>query len=97
MLQLLTRNLLTGLSITGLIVSPAFGFAGVGFPVLGMNVFSQIYGALLPLRWYESILFDQAARGVPVADSAAAFAALAGLAIVYVVLALYRLDAIRPD
>jgi ABC-2 type transport system permease protein len=91
----LTRNLLTGLSLTGLMVSPAYGFAGVGFPILGMNAFSQIYGALLPLRWYESILFGQAARGIPVAASAVAFAALAGLATFYFVLALYRLKAIR--
>ena len=97
LLQLLTRDLLTGLSITGLIVSPAFGFAGVGFPVLGMNAFSQIYGALLPLRWYESILFDQAARGLPVGASAASFAALAGLTVFYFLLALYRLNAIRID
>src|SRR5882672_1942592 len=45
LLQLLTRNLPAGLSATALIVSPAFGFAGVGFPVLGMNAFSQIYGS----------------------------------------------------
>ena len=95
LLQLLTRNLSTGLSATALVVSPAFGFAGVGFPILGMNAFSQIYGALLPLRWYESILLDQAARGIPVAASAVAFAALAGLAILYFVLALYRLNAVR--
>ena len=96
LLQLLTRNLLMGLSLAGLIVSPAFGFAGVGFPILGMNLFSQIYGALLPLRWYESILFDQAARGLPVGASAPSFAALAGLAVCYFPLALVRLNAIRP-
>jgi len=95
LLQLLTRNLPTGLSATGLMVAPAFGFAGVGFPVLGMNAFSQIYGALLPLRWYESILLDQAARGIPAAASGIAFAALAGLAVLYFMLALYRLNAIR--
>ena len=83
LLQLLTRDLLTGLSATGLIVSPAFGFAGVGFPVVGMNAFAQTYGALLPLRWYESILFGQAARGMPVQASAGAFAALAALAVGY--------------
>jgi ABC-2 type transport system permease protein len=97
LLQLLTRNLLLGLSATGLIVSPAFGFVGVGFPILGMNMFSQIYGALLPLRWYEAILFGQAARGLPVADSGIDFAALAGLAVLYFVLALCRLNAIRGD
>ena len=95
LLQLVTQNLLTGLSATGIIVSPAFGFAGVGFPVLGMNAFSQVYAALLPLRWYESILFGQAARGVPVTDSAPGFAALAGLAVLYLVLSVYRLNAIR--
>jgi ABC-2 type transport system permease protein len=94
-LQLLTRNLPTGLSATAIVVSPAFGFAGVGFPILGMNTFSQIYGALLPLRWYESILLDQAARGIPVAASAIAFTALGGLAVLYFLLALYRLNAIR--
>ena len=37
LLQLLVRDLATGLGITGLVVSPAFGFAGVGFPVFGMS------------------------------------------------------------
>lgn len=32
--QLLTSNLATGLSLTSIVCSPAFGFAGVGFPVL---------------------------------------------------------------
>jgi len=95
LLQLLTRDLLTGLSATGLIVSPAYGFAGVGFPVVGMNAFAQTYGALLPLRWYESILMGQAARGMPVQTSAGAFAALAALAVGYLLLALYRLNAMR--
>jgi len=95
LLQLLTRDLSTGLSITAVITAPAFGFAGVGFPIVGMNAFSQIYGALLPLRWYESILLDQAARGIPVAASAVAFAALAALAVLYFALALYRLNRLR--
>jgi len=95
LLQLLTRNLATGLSATAVIVSPAFGFAGVGFPILGMNAFSQGYSALLPLRWYESILLDQAARGMPVQASASAFAALAALAVGYALLALWRLHAMR--
>src|SRR5207248_1741222 len=37
LLQLLVRDLATGLGLAGLVVSPAFGFAGVGFPILGMN------------------------------------------------------------
>src|SRR5262249_5474858 len=39
LLQLLTGDLSTGLGVTGLIVSPAFGYAGVSFPTLGMNAF----------------------------------------------------------
>ena len=69
LLQLLVRNLAFGLSLTGIICSPAFGFAGVGFPVLAMNGFARAWGAMLPLRWYIQILFDQAARGVPARDS----------------------------
>jgi len=49
LLQLLARELATGRALTGLLVSPAFGFAGVGFPVIGMNVFAQLQG--LADRW----------------------------------------------
>lgn len=64
-LVLLVRNLAVGLSLAGIICSPAFGFAGVGFPLFAMGTFGHAWGALLPLRWYVQILFDQAARGVP--------------------------------
>ena len=66
LLQLLVRDLATGLGLTGLVVSPAFGYAGVGFPILGMNAFAQAWGAILPLRWYMAVLLGQAARGLPV-------------------------------
>ena len=48
--QLLTRELALGLSLTAIITSPAFGYAGVGLPVLAMGAFPQAWGALLPLR-----------------------------------------------
>ena len=89
--QLLTRNIATGLSLTSIFVSPAFGYAGVGFPVLGMNAFAQCWGAILPLRWYMAVLFGQAARGLPVHDSALPFAALAALSALYGLLAVLRL------
>src|SRR5262249_48424451 len=47
LMQLLVRDLATGLGLTGLIVSPAFGYAGVGFPILGMNAFALFWGAML--------------------------------------------------
>src|SRR5215468_10676288 len=97
LLQLLVRDLATGLGLTGIVVSPAFGYAGVGFPVLGMNAFSYVWGALLPLRWYMAVLLGQAARGLPLADSAPAFAALAVLAALYTLFALLRLRSLAKD
>src|SRR6201987_4852867 len=94
LMQLLLRDLATGLGLTSLIVSPAFGYAGVGFPTLGMNAFSQIWSAMLPVRWYMAVLLGQAARGLPLADSARPFAALAALATIYSLLAMLRLRSI---
>jgi ABC-2 type transport system permease protein len=94
LMQLLVRDLATGLGLTGLIVSPAFGYAGVGFPVLGMNAFAFAWGAILPLRWYMAVLLGQAARGLPLYDSARPFTALAALAVLYTLLAFLRLRGI---
>jgi ABC-2 type transport system permease protein len=94
LLQLLVRDLSTGLGLTGLVVSPAFGYAGVGFPIVGMNAFAQFWGAILPLRWYMAVLLGQAARGLPVQESARPFGALAALAVLYALLAFFRLRAI---
>ena len=38
-IQLLVRNLAFGLTLTAIVCSPAFGFAGIGFPVLAMGGF----------------------------------------------------------
>ncbi|MET0639666.1 MAG: ABC transporter permease, partial [Hyphomicrobium sp.] len=91
---LLTRNLPLGLSATAIFCSPAFGFAGVGFPVLAMNGFAKAWGAILPLRWYIEILFDQAVRGMPPIDSVKPFAALGCLVVAFLLLAWWRLTAI---
>jgi ABC-2 type transport system permease protein len=98
LLQLIVRDLATGLGLTGIVVSPAFGYAGVGFPVFGMNAFSYMWGAILPLRWYMAVLLGQAARGLPLYDSARPFAALAALAVLYSLLAFLRLRSLarRP-
>src|SRR5215813_13160125 len=97
LMQLLVRDLATGLGLTGIIVSPAFGYAGVGFPILGLNAFALFWGALQPLRWYMAVLFGQAARGLPLYDSARPFAVLAALAVLYTLLAFLRLRAIAAS
>ena len=91
LVQLLVRDLATGLGLTGIVVSPAFGYAGVGFPTFGMNTFAQVWGAILPVRWYMAVLLGQAARGLPLSESARPFAALATLAVLYSLLAFLRL------
>jgi ABC-2 type transport system permease protein len=95
LLQLLTGDLATGLGLAGLFVSPAFGYAGVGFPTVGMNAFAQGWSTILPLRWYMSVLLGQAARGLPVSESAIPFAALTGLALLYAGLALLRMASLK--
>jgi ABC-2 type transport system permease protein len=97
LMQLLVRDLATGLGLTGLIVSPAFGYAGVGFPILGMNAFALSWGAILPLRWYMAVLLGQAARGLPLYESARPFVVLAALAALYTLLAFLRLRAIAAS
>ena len=94
LMQLLARNMAVGLSLTGIIVSPAFGYAGVGFPVLAMQGFPRMWGALLPLRWYIQILFDQATRGAAVTFTAPPFAILSGITIVLAALVWLRFRAL---
>ncbi|SED79409.1 ABC-2 type transport system permease protein [Rhizobiales bacterium GAS191] len=81
LLQLLLGNLAVGMSLTALFCNPAFGFAGVGFPLLAMGDFPRLWGAMLPLRWYVQILFDQAVRGLPASVSIQPFAILGAIAV----------------
>src|SRR6516165_3128264 len=97
LLVLLVRNLALALSLVAIIASPAFGFAGVGMPVLAMNGFAKAWGAALPIRWYQQILFDQAARGSPIHASAPAFAILAGMALGFFALAWWRLSRLLAE
>src|SRR6201995_3352549 len=97
LLQLVAGDLATGLGLAGLIASPAFGYAGVGFPTIGMNAFAQVWSAILPLRWYMAVLLGQAARGLPVAESAGPFPALASLALLFAGLAWLRMASLTRN
>ncbi|HVO03267.1 MAG TPA: ABC transporter permease [Candidatus Cybelea sp.] len=94
LLPLLARNLALGLSLAGLVCSPAFGYAGIGFPTTAMNGFARGWGDLLPLRWYIQVLFDQAARGLTPSTSLGAFMTLGFMAILFPALAWFRLRAV---
>src|SRR2546430_17685627 len=62
-----------------------------------MTAFAQFWGAILPLRWYMAVLLGQAARGLPLSESARPFAVLAGLAVLYTLLAFLRLRSIASS
>jgi ABC-2 type transport system permease protein len=95
--QLLVRNLATGMSLTAIICNPAFGFAGVGFPLIAMGGFARLWGDALPLRWFMQILFDQAVRGLPPSSSVQPLLALGGLAAGFFLLSWLRLRALAKS
>src|SRR5262249_38069967 len=60
-----------------------------------MNAFAQVWSVILPVRWYMAVLLGQAARGLPLAELARPFAALAARAVLYTVFAFLRMAAIE--
>ncbi len=65
----LTSNLRMSLSLAGVYSAPAFAFAGVTFPLLGMPVFAKAWAHMLPLTYYIKLFIDQSMRGAPASVS----------------------------
>jgi ABC-2 type transport system permease protein len=86
LLVALLANLRFATSVAAFLASPAFAYAGITFPMMGMPPFARFWGHLLPLTHYLKLLVDQSMKGAPAAVSApsllalAAFVALAPLA-----------------
>lgn len=93
----LTSNLRMSLSLSAVYAAPAFAFAGITFPVMAMPLAGKIWGGLLPLSYYLSILLDQGVRGAPVVVSLPALAAMFGFVIVIPFLAFPRLGKLMVD
>ena len=72
----LTSNLRLANSIAGFIAGPAFAFAGITFPTVGMPLPARIWHNALPLSHYLHIFLDQALRGAPIYASRYALLAL---------------------
>ncbi|AML53044.1 ABC transporter permease [Falsihalocynthiibacter arcticus] len=64
-IALIAKDTTGALGMMGLIVAPSFGFAGVSFPRFGMTLFSQVWGAVIPLTPYLQLRTDQTLRGAP--------------------------------
>ncbi|WP_175499464.1 ABC transporter permease [Loktanella salsilacus] len=65
LIAMIARDATGALGMMGLIVAPAFGFAGVSFPRFGMSGFPQAWGAVIPLTPYLELRTDQTLRGAP--------------------------------
>lgn len=65
LIALIIGSTARAVSIATLLMSPAFGFMGIGFPRIAMSAFAHAWGALLPGTWYLMARVDQTVRGTP--------------------------------
>lgn len=77
-----TANMRLALSFSAFYAAPAFAFVGITFPTIGMPLAGKIWGSLLPLSHYLSILVDQSLRGAPVSMSLPSIAVLTAFALI---------------
>ncbi len=91
LLVALFPNLRFATSVAAFLASPAFAYAGITFPTMGMPLFARFWGALLPLSHYLKLLVDQSMRGAPPSASAPSLLALLLFAVSAPLLAAPRL------
>jgi ABC-2 type transport system permease protein len=90
-------NLRFATSVAAFLASPAFAYAGITFPTMGMPAFARAWGALLPLTHYLKLLVDQAMKGAPVAVSGPSLLALLAFVALAPLLAWPRLRRVLRD
>lgn len=90
-------NLRFATSVAAFYCSPAFAFIGVTFPALAMPVAARVWGAMLPLTHYASVLFGQGLRGAPAASALPSMAALAMFVVVGAGASSWRLPRVLRD
>ena len=93
----LSANLRFATSIAAFLASPAFAYAGITFPTMGMPAFARFWGALLPLTHYLKLLVDQSMKGAPPSVSAPSLLALLAFVVVAPLLAWPRLRRVLGD
>lgn len=81
LLVLVTGNLRLATSIASLLVSPAFAFAGLTFPINYMPAFAKFWAQLLPLTHGLAVHVQQSAMAAPVAATLGHLVVLAPFAL----------------
>ncbi|MEX2693588.1 ABC transporter permease [Rhizobium mongolense] len=95
LLALLLRPMASAISIGTLLMAPAFGFMGIGFPRIGMNAFAYNWGQMIPGTWYLMARIDQTIRGTPLYLSWKPIAVLLFMVLLFASLTALRLEVIR--
>jgi ABC-2 type transport system permease protein len=95
LLALLLRPMASAISIGTLLMAPAFGFMGIGFPRVGMNAFAYHWGQMIPGTWYLMARIDQTIRGTPVNLSWKPITVLLFMVLLLASLTALRLEVIR--
>jgi ABC-2 type transport system permease protein len=95
LLALLLRPMASAISIGTLLMAPAFGFMGIGFPRIGMNAFAYNWGQMIPGTWYLMTRIDQTIRGTPLYLSWKPIAVLLFMVLLFASLTALRLEVIR--
>lgn len=93
----LTANLRVANSLSGFYTGPAFAFAGITYPGLGMPLFAKIWSSGLPLTYYLQIMLQHALRGAPWEASLFPFSILLLFAAVPPVLLTRRMGRLMRD
>jgi len=94
-LALILLNMESAISLIALLMAPAFGFMGIGFPRLGMNGFANFWGSIIPGTWYTQLRIDQTVRGAPVDVSAYPLAVLMLFVLVLTLVGFLRIEQMR--
>ncbi len=78
---LATRSLRMGLSVAGVVASPAFTYAGAGYPLLAMPAAAQVWAMALPLTHLLRLQAEQWGMGAPAVYALGDLAVLAAMAL----------------
>lgn len=95
LLALLLKPMANAISIGTLLMAPAFGFMGIGFPRIGMNAFAYSWGQIIPGTWYMTARIDQTLRGTPLYLSLKPVAVLLFMVVLLAGLTALRLEVMR--
>ncbi|HLS18710.1 MAG TPA: ABC transporter permease [Paracoccaceae bacterium] len=92
---LLTRSFARAISFVAVILAPALGYMGIGFPREAMPPLAQAWSSLLPGTWYVQLRIDQSLRATPMDLSVWPVLYLLAMVVVLGLIVLLRLDQMR--